>query len=36
MDSRERLLNCLNGRPVDRVPISTYEFPSLDFNTMII
>lgn len=25
MDSRERLLNCLNGRPVDRVPISTYE-----------
>jgi hypothetical protein len=25
MTVKERLLNCLYGRPVDRVPISTYE-----------
>lgn len=25
MNSRERLLNCLLGKPTDRVPISTYE-----------
>lgn len=25
MDSRERLLNCIRHRPVDRVPVSTYQ-----------
>lgn len=25
MNSRERLLNCINHKPIDRVPISTYE-----------
>ena len=34
MDSNERLLKVLNGEPVDRVPISTYElggYNSLSF-----
>jgi len=25
MNSRERLINCINHKPIDRVPISTYE-----------
>jgi len=25
MNSRQRLINCINNKPIDRVPISTYE-----------
>lgn len=30
MNSRERLLNVLEGKPTDRVPISTYEMSGYD------
>jgi len=33
MNSRERLLNVLEGNPTDRVPISTYELCGFNSNS---